>query len=91
MDRFGRFPTTFLTSCLFSCAIIPFWKGSTLKGKNLLPWGANSSLLEQTPFKQELSEDNAARQMHIFDNLNTVLTPKRCANADADANDWVTT
>ena len=30
----------------------PYEKGSTLKGKNLLPLGANSFLLEQTPFQK---------------------------------------
>ena len=29
-------------------------KGATLKEKNLLPLGANSFLLEQTPFQKEL-------------------------------------
>ena len=28
-------------------------KGSVLKGKNLLPVGANSFLLEQTPFQKQ--------------------------------------
>ena len=32
---------------------IPSEKVSTLKGKNLLPLGANSSLLENTPFQKE--------------------------------------
>ena len=31
---------------------LPSEKGSTLKGKNLLPLGANSFLLEQTPFQK---------------------------------------
>ena len=30
----------------FKTVSSPFWKGSTLKGKNLLPEGANSFLLE---------------------------------------------
>ena len=29
----------------------PTYKGSALKGKNLLPMGANSFFLEQTPFQ----------------------------------------
>ena len=36
--------TSFLASCLLFCH--PSEKGSTLKGKNLLPWGANSFLLK---------------------------------------------
>ena len=42
--------TTFVTSCLLSCTPSPFWKGSSLKGKNLLP---NYFILEQTPFQKE--------------------------------------
>ena len=34
---------------------LPSEKGSTLKGKNLLPLGANSFLLEYTPFQKGLS------------------------------------
>ena len=36
----------------------PSVKGSILKGKNLLPWawGANSFLLEQTPFQKDVQE-----------------------------------
>ena len=34
------------------CFFIPSEKGSTLKGKNLLPLGANSFLLGQTPFQK---------------------------------------
>ena len=33
---------------------IPFRKGVYSNGKNLLPWGANSFLLEQTPFQKGL-------------------------------------
>ena len=32
--------------------MLPFEKVSTLKGKNLLPTGANSFLLELTPFQK---------------------------------------
>ena len=32
---------------------LSYRKGSTLKGKNLLPREANSFLLEQTPFQNE--------------------------------------
>ena len=38
--------TTFVASCLLFCTPAPSEKGSTLKGKNLLPRGANSFLLE---------------------------------------------
>ena len=41
-----------LISCLHSDTKNPFCKGSTLKGKNLLPLGANSFLLEKTPFQK---------------------------------------
>ena len=34
---------------LWTMSLPPFLKGSTLKGKNLLPLGVNSFLLEQTP------------------------------------------
>ena len=36
-----HFLSTFVTSCLLSSIPSPFEKGSTLKGKNLLPLGAN--------------------------------------------------
>ena len=35
-----------VASCVFFCTLSPFEKGSTLKGKNLLPKIANSFLLE---------------------------------------------
>ena len=41
-----------MTSCLLSCASNTSVKGSTLKGKHLLPMGANSFLLGQTPFEK---------------------------------------
>ena len=51
-NQLGRFSAilykeaTSITSCLLCCKWYPKWKGeSTQKGKNLLPWGANSSLL----------------------------------------------
>ena len=37
---------TLVASCLVSCKLGPSEKRSTLKGKNLLPLGANSFLLE---------------------------------------------
>ena len=42
----------FLGSVCFTARQAPPEKGSTLKEKNLLPWGANSFLLEQTPFQK---------------------------------------
>ena len=36
----------FVTFCLFPKNQVPFEKWSTLKGKNLLPLGANSFLLK---------------------------------------------
>ena len=33
--------------------LLPFVKGSALKGKNLLPSGANSSFLEETPLSDK--------------------------------------
>ena len=43
---------TFVTSYVFLAHQAPFEKESTLKGKNLLLLGANSLLLEQTPFQK---------------------------------------
>ena len=36
----------------FPTHLAPSEKGSALKGKNLLPWGANSFLLEYAPFQK---------------------------------------
>ena len=58
LDTFGRFSvvftreTTFVTYRFLSCTSSPFGKRSALKGKNLLPIGANSFLLEQIPFRK---------------------------------------
>ena len=41
-----------MTSLLLPANQPPSEKGSTLKGKNLFPRGANSFLLEQTPFQK---------------------------------------
>ena len=41
---------------------LPSGKGSSLKGKNLLPGGANSFLLEYTPFRRGLMFWNANRK-----------------------------
>ena len=38
---------------LSNMVCLPPEKGSTLKGKNVPPLGANSFLLEQTPFQKE--------------------------------------
>ena len=40
-----------MASFLVFFATNPSEKGSTLKGKNFLPWGANSFLLEWTPVR----------------------------------------
>ena len=41
-----------------SCTQVPSEKGSTLKGKNLLPMGANCFLLEQTLFQKQAKKAN---------------------------------
>ena len=57
LDTLGSFPsfliteTIFVTSCLLPCINKSLLQGFILKGKNLLPVGANSFLLEQTPFQ----------------------------------------
>ena len=54
-------------------------KGSTLKGKNLLPMGANSFLLEWTPFQKGLSVQFSKRSqklsplVEMVNNLPSVL------------------
>ena len=61
MHTFDRFSTifnkrnfvTFVMSCMLACTVRPFWKKSTLKGKHLFPWGANSFLLEKNLFRRE--------------------------------------
>ena len=59
IDIFGRFSVTFYKGDNFCDFLLIFLytnpllkKGSALKGKNLLPKGANSFLLEQTPFQK---------------------------------------
>ena len=52
ISSFSPREITFMTSCLLSFTSIPFWKWSSLKERNLLPGGANSFLLEQTPFQK---------------------------------------
>ena len=45
----------------------PSGKGSTLKGKNFLPVGANSFLLESTPFqKGNSAEESKLEVMKVF-------------------------
>ena len=44
--------TIFATSVCFTACQLPSEKGSTLKGKNLLPLGTNSFLLEESPFRR---------------------------------------
>ena len=54
LDTLGRFSPiftreiTFMTSCLLSLTLSSSEKESVLEGKNLLPLGANSFLLEYT-------------------------------------------
>ena len=56
LDTLGRisaiFPrkTTFVTSCLLSCAISPFW--SPLRGKNLLPYESKLFPFRVDPFSE---------------------------------------
>ena len=42
---------TLLEEVILQKILFSFQKGVALKGKNLLPVGANSFLLEQTPFQ----------------------------------------
>ena len=49
-----------MNSCLLFCSLYPFQKGISFKGKNLLPMGANSFLLKQSPF-QKGDKNNADR------------------------------
>ena len=42
----------FMTSCFLSCTSNPFRKGSTLKGKNLLPLGAKFVPFTLDPFQK---------------------------------------
>ena len=46
---------------------LPSEKVSTLKGKNLLPLGANSFLLEKTPFHKGLGVQESKKE--ITDNV----------------------
>ena len=47
----------------------PSENGSTLEGKDLLPLGANSFLLEQTPFQKETSKHVTNRQSQKLSTL----------------------
>ena len=44
--------STFVTFHLFSSTPCTSEKGSTLKGKNLIPWEVKYVLLEKTPFQK---------------------------------------
>ena len=61
---------TTLTKYIF----LPFEKGSSLKEKNLLPLGANSFLLEKTPFQKGLSCSEANRKSKIVSPLAEVVS-----------------
>ena len=54
LDRFSAilYKTILVTSCLPLVHQVSSKKGSTLKGKNLLPMGAYSFLLEYTRFQK---------------------------------------
>ena len=56
--------------------LLPSEKGPTLKGKNLLPIGANSFLLEEIPFRSELVCRNANRKSQKLDCVE-VLRPSQ--------------
>ena len=75
MDTLSREETLSALFCL------PPEKGSSLKGKNLLPMGANSFLLKLTPFqkgcnvlesKQEVTE--VVSLVKIAENLSNVFS-----------------
>ena len=64
--------------------LLPFGKGSTLNGKNWLPIGANSFLLELTPFRKEffvqeskLEATKAHSLVKMTDNLPGASSPLR--------------
>ena len=54
---------------------LPSEKGSTLKGKNFLPWGANSFLLEQTPSEEglPLQESKQDLTVLVLNNTSTLV------------------
>ena len=48
---------------LSNCFCLPSEMGSTLKGKNLLPLGPDSFLLEQTPFWKGLRVQKSKQEV----------------------------
>ena len=57
----------FATSCLFSCTSGPFGNATSIKGKNLLPQGANSFILAKMPFQKK--ENIRKTYLYNFDPL----------------------
>ena len=54
-----------ITRVFFFCSF-PYKKVSSLKGKNLLPWGVNSSLFEKIPFSRGLSVQERKQDVTKF-------------------------
>ena len=53
---------------IYKLFCLPSKKGSTLKGKTLLPFGANSFLLEQITFQKGLAvreSETESQKMHL--------------------------
>ena len=53
----------FFTETTVKIVCLPSEKGSILKGKNLLPQGANSFLLELTPFQKGLGVQETKQEL----------------------------
>ena len=66
---------------LSNCFSLPSEKGSNLKGKNLLPLGANSFLSKETLFQNGLYVQRSRQLQKLFpfenkgENLRSVLSP----------------
>ena len=59
----------------------PFWKGVYSKMKELLPGGANSPLLEQSPFQKGMSEqENKQEVTKCIANVKNVSTRRSSGN-----------
>ena len=50
----------------FKIVFLPSGKGSSIKGKNLLPVGANSFLLEKTPFQKLMCQNQRGSHNSYF-------------------------
>ena len=73
---------TFKRSNSVKMFLLPQWKGSIVKGNNLLPLGANSFLLEKTPFQKGIGvQEHKQEVTNIISlaqnggNLSSVLSP----------------